>query len=393
MNAQTNGSTTKQDAFGTQEIALSNEIQASALAAQAEAQVKARWAIAQRNPRNPDSVRVALLKECDRPGFAEVAKYAKPVGKEKIVGPSIRFVEAALRCMGNVIIDVSTISEDRQTRRLQVTVTDLETNVCWSRQITIEKTVERKNNAGRIVLGERLNSYGDRVYVVLATEDELGNKEGAMVSKASRVGGLRVIPGDLIEEAMGRVDQVRNAKIKADPAGERKKLVDAFVKVGVSPEMLVEYLGHQLDLVSPAELGDLRDIYAALRDGETRWAAVMEQKREADPVTAPPPPSTQTVNATPITPAQPAAGGGAPPSDAPPAPRPTPTPTPNPSPPSMAAAFLSTEEGISAAIDSATSAPDLNKLAGPIGKLTDDAAKARCMAKYQEKSKSLRGKP
>lgn len=389
MNAPMNGSTTKQDQFGSTEIALSNEIQASALAAQAEAQVKARWAIAQRNPRNPDAVRVALLKECDRPGFADVAKYAKPVGKEKIVGPSIRFVEAATRCMGNVISDVLTISEDRQTRRLQVSVTDLETNVCWSRQISIEKTVERKNSAGRIVVSERLNTYGERVYVVLATDDELMNKEGALVSKTTRVLGLRVIPGDLIEESMARVDKVRADRDRKDPSGERKKLVDAFVSVGVKPEQLVEYLGHGLDTCSPAELGDLRDVYAALRDGETRWAAVMESKREADPVTAPPPPATQTVNAAPSTPApeQPQGSGGSAPPSTPPSPRPT--PAPNPSPPT-AAAFLSTEEGIAAAIDAAPNKTELNKLASAIGKQGDEA-KARLMAKYADKAKALGG--
>lgn len=388
MNAPTNGSTLKQDTFGTSELAVSAEVQAQALMAQAEAEVKARWAIAQRNPRNIDSVRVALLKECDRPGFADVAKYSKPVGKERIVGPSIRFVEAALRCMGNVIASTTVVSEDRQTRRIQVMVTDLENNISWPRQITLEKTVERKNNAGRTVISERLNTYGERVYVVLATEDELGNKEGAAVSKAIRVAGLRVIPGDLIEEAMGRVDKVRNDRDRKDPAGERKKLVDAFVSVGVKPEQLVEYLGHGLDTCSPAELGDLRDVYAALRDGETRWAAVMESKREGDPVQAPPPPATQTVNAPSSTPPVPQGTGGDAPPSAPPSPRPTPTPAPNPSPPT-ASHFTSTEEGMNAAIDACTTRPELNKLAGHVNKFEGEV-KARIQARYTAKAQAIK---
>lgn len=405
-----NGTTTKQDVFGTNELAVSAEVQAQALMAQAEAEVKARWAIAQRNPRNIDSVRVALLKECERPGFADVAKYSKPVGGTKIVGPSIRFVEAALRCMGNVIASTTVVSEDRQTRRIQVMVTDLENNISWPRQITLEKTVERKYADGREIVGKRLNTNKEQVFIVLATEDEFSNKEGAAVSKAIRVAGLRVIPGDLIEEAMAKVDSVRSAKIKADPQGERKKLVDAFVSVGVTPVMLTEYLGHSLDICSPVEIGELRDIFAALRDGETRWAAVMDQKREADPVSAPPAPATQTVNAAPVAPATPERvtkptevsvadfekdyepvpgephlwqkrGVG-------PSPRPTPAPAPNPSPPT-AAAFLSTREGILAAIKAVTRKPDLNKLASAIGKLTDEADKAQCMAAYAEKAKEL----
>ena len=53
------GAVAKADAFGSQELAVSSEVQASALAAQAEAEVKARWAIALKNPRNYDAVRLA----------------------------------------------------------------------------------------------------------------------------------------------------------------------------------------------------------------------------------------------------------------------------------------------------------------------------------------------
>lgn len=375
------GSLVRQDAMGTSEIEVSSEVQAGAMEAQARAEVQARWAIAQRAPRNLDAVRVALLKECDRPGFAECAKYLKPVGGQSIIGPSIRFVETALRCMRNVIAATTVISEDRQTRRLQVMVTDLETNVSWPRQITIEKTVERRNSAGRTVVYERTNTQGQTVYVVLATEDELANKEAAAVSKAIRTAGLRVIPGDLVEEALARVDQVRSLRVKTDPAGERKKVVDAFVAVGVSPEQLVEYLGHALDLIQPAELAELRDIHAALKDGETRWAAVMEEKRAADPVRAP-------EALKPVVPARDLAedlkasiaqeqARQATASSGPVASEPPPVP-------------LSPPDELLAAIDRASKPGDLNPLAARIGKLAD-ADKARVTAAYSLKAKALRG--
>ena len=376
------GTVARTDAFGSSELAVSADVQSAALMAQAEAEVKARWAIAQRNPRNYDSVRVALLRECERPGFAEVAKYSKPVGKERVVGPSIRFVETALRCMTNIVASTTVVSEDRTTRRLQVMVTDLETNVSWPRQITLEKTVERKKSEGRIVVYERLNSYGERVYVVLATEDELANKEAAAVSKAIRTAGLRVIPGDLIEEALSKVDAVRVEKVKRDPAGERKKLVDAFVTVGVKPEQLVEYLGHALDVCAPAELNELRDIYAALRDGETRWAAVMESKRESDPVQAPPPPAKQApaqVTPTETAPVESAAAAAA---------KPKPTPPPRATPPDQN--LPTTLDDILNAIGSAQKRSDLNPLAGRINKLTSDGDRAVATGAYQAKAKELR---
>lgn len=370
----------RQDAFGGSEIELSSEVHSGALAAQAEAEVKARWAIALRAPRNLDQVRVSLLKECDRPGFAEVAKYSRPMGGDRVVGPSIRFVEAALKCMRNVMASMTVVSEDAKSRRVQVMVTDLETNVSWPRQITIEKTVERKSPKNRTVLGERTNSKGETVYVVVATEEEFAAKEAAYVSKAIRQSGLRIIPGDLIEEAMARVDQVRSARTKADPSGARKKLVDGFVLIGVSPDQLAEYLGHPLDLLQPGELEDLRDLYAAIRDGETRWSQVMEQRREEDPVRAPPNPQA---------------------------------PSPKPSPPGARASDLeekmrSSVEQVQAtgemprpvplspldevlkAIGSAEKPADLNPITRMINRLSEEE-KVSAVAAYSARAKELRG--
>lgn len=378
------GAVARQDAFGASEVELSSEVLSGALSAQAEAEVKARWAIAQRQPRNLDAVRVALLKECDRPGFAEVAKYAKPVGGKSIIGPSIRFVETALRCMRNVIASTTVVSEDRRTRRLQVMVTDLETNVSWPRQITIEKTVERKVPKDREVLAERTNSYGEVVYVVVATEDELANKEASAVSKAIRQAGLRVLPGDLVEEALERCDRVRATRTKADPAGARKKLVDAFVSVGVSPEQLGEYLGHSLDLVQPAELDELRDIHAAIKDGETRWVSVMEARREANPTKAPPPPV-----ASPPSPA-PASQVAAEPSDLERQLRASVEQVQATGQAPKADPPLSPLDQLLADISAAARPADLNPLAKRVSRL-DGEAKATALAAYTARAQALRG--
>jgi hypothetical protein len=284
----------RQDAFGGQELAVSGEVQALALAAQAEANVKARWAIAQHKPRNMDQVRLNLLRECDRPSFAAVAKFAKPVGKKTLEGPSIRFVEAALRAFGNNIADATVISEDQRSRRIQVAVTDLEANVSYTKQITIEKVVERRELNGRQSRGSRSNSYGELVYLVDATEDDLATKEAAIVSKAIRSQGMRVLPGDLVDECMARVAKTLAAEVKKDPDAARKKIIDSFAEVGVKPDQLVEYLGHTLDHFQPVELTELRQIYNAIKDGESKWADVMDAKRELEPRTqAPPPPPAQ----------------------------------------------------------------------------------------------------
>jgi hypothetical protein len=254
------------------------ETATAAAAAQATAIVQARYVIAVKNPRDLDIVRERILKECRRPGFARVARYRKPIG-EGIEGPSIRFAEAAIRCMGNVVVDTQTVFDDREKRIIQVSVTDLEANVPYTSSITVDKTVERRQTKdGDRVISERTNSTGQKVFLVEATEDQLLNKQNALISKAIRTNGLRLIPGDIVEECMAEVlITVQNSDAK-DPDGERLRIYDAFGKIGVKVGDLKKFLGHDGATLTPKELDELRTIHSTIRDGETTWREVMEHK-------------------------------------------------------------------------------------------------------------------
>jgi len=120
------------------------ETSSTVLAAQAKALVEARYTVAINRPRDWDTVRERLLKDCRRPGFADSAIYHKPIGKG-IEGPSIRFAEAAIRNMNNVTVETATIFDDSERRIMRVTVTDLEANVPYSQDVTVAKTVERNS--------------------------------------------------------------------------------------------------------------------------------------------------------------------------------------------------------------------------------------------------------
>jgi hypothetical protein len=256
------------------------ETSAQVLAEQAKAAVQARYIMAMKNPRDWDVVRQRLLKECERPSFAVVARYSKPVGAGTVSGPSIRFVEAALKVMGNVMPEQVVLYDDRQKRIIRVTVTDLESNLTYSKEILIDKTVERKHlKPGQTPLGSRINSRGERVYLVEATEDEMLNKEAALTSKALRQLGLRIVPGDLIDECMETVLATVRRKATQDPDAEKKAIIDAFADLGVRVTDLKEYLGvDSLETLTPKDLANLRAVYQALRDGETNWREIMEQR-------------------------------------------------------------------------------------------------------------------
>jgi len=281
--------------FGAAGTAMAKaETAVSAVAAQARAQVEARFLIALHRPRDLDTVRVKLLKECARPLFAETARYKRPVGRKKnertgqweeafIEGPSIRFAEAAVRAMGNLDVQSPTIYDDERTRIVRATVCDLESNATYSKDLTIEKTVERRTlKKGQKAIGTRQNSYGDSVYIVHATASEVALKESAEVSKAIRTLALRVLPGDILEECMEKCVATRDAKIKEDPERARKLMIDSFAGIGVSPDELKSYAGQDLGSLSPTQIGELRDLFLAIKDGVTTWGEVKRARTEGD---------------------------------------------------------------------------------------------------------------
>lgn len=267
--------------FGTTELEQRRETQGSAAAATAQALVQAQYIMAERRPRDRDDVRFRLLKHCDRQGFASIAEYSKPVGGRAITGPSVRFVEAALQEYGNVRSTNTPIYDDDEKRIVKVTVIDLERNLVREGDVTAEKFVERrKTKSGDEVIGERTNSFGDIVYKVRAIEDDFTNKMNAGISKMERNLGLKILPPDLVAEAMTRCKATREAEVKSNPDAARNAIADAFAGVGVSPADLKEYLGHDLATCSPAELDTMRAIWVAIRDGEGTWQAALTVARE-----------------------------------------------------------------------------------------------------------------
>ncbi|EON13120.1 hypothetical protein [Pandoraea sp. SD6-2] len=278
----TNALTTRNE-FGAQHQTMAVvETASTAVAAQSKAMVEARYIMAMQRPRNWDRVRQDLINECRRPTFAKnkSAYYRKPIGNG-VEGLGIRFVEVALRCMSNVLVETTMIFEDDAKEVHRVSVTDLESNLTYPLDVRVSKTVERsKPMDDGTYISVRKNSYGKMTYTVTANDDDLLNKRAALISKAIRTLGLRIIPGDLQDEAEGIIKSVRMDEAARDPAAERKRIADAFHEIGVKVEELTKYLGHSLDTCSPTELVDLRGIYGAIKDGEATWKSVMENRAE-----------------------------------------------------------------------------------------------------------------
>lgn len=266
------------EGFGTMTAMRTAETSSSAVAAQAQAAVQARFIMAMKNPRDIEQARVKLMKECARPSFADVARYHKPIG-QGVEGPSIRFAETAIRCMGNIDTSTQAIFDAPDKRIVRVTALDLESNVAFSQDVTIDKTVERSSvPRGEQPISMRTNSTGKVTYLLAATDDQLLNKENALISKAIRTLSLRLVPGDLIEEGMTKVIATQKDRDAKDPDGARRMVIDGFAKLGILPADLKAYLGHDTSTISPAELVTLRALGIAIREGQTSWKEALEMK-------------------------------------------------------------------------------------------------------------------
>lgn len=273
------------EGFGIQTLERSAELAAVAVAAAAKAEVESAFVMAIKSPRNEADARAKILGACTNPIFATKARYSKPQGMKQVngrweqqfvVGPSIRFAEEMLRCWKNVLTQTTAIFDDSTRRIIKVTVRDLEANLAYSKEITLEKTVERRNAKDRIIVGQRVNSSNEIVYIVAATEDELANKEASAISKIIRNNGLRLIPQHIVEESMLAVGQMIKDRVTKDPQAEKTAILDGLTKKGVMPSDVERYIGCPAAQFTPDTLVQLRDVLTSIEDGHTTWAEYIE---------------------------------------------------------------------------------------------------------------------
>ena len=264
----------------------------------ATARIQSAYTVAARQPRNIEVIRQDILKECSRPAFcapddtkngSSLAIYRVPRGNIKkqgewvqnnIEGPTIRFAEMMLRAWKYLSVEIQPLGEDEDQKLLQVVCTDYQSCNFTTEMVTVPKRIERrKPKPDDIVLGQRTNSYGENVYTVVPTDDELAMRTNALVSKARRNLILQMVPGWLIEEGMKQCRMTAAKKDAADPDAAKRSIFDAFATVGVTADQLTAYLGHTNQL-NPAEMDELRGYFSGIREGFTTWAAIMASKEE-----------------------------------------------------------------------------------------------------------------
>ena len=92
---------------------------ATAAAHHAMAQIQARATVALARPRDVMTFRENILRDCDRPGFADHARYEV---KNRGSGMSIRFAESALRHFGNLYCEAVAVDDNPEQVTVRVSV-------------------------------------------------------------------------------------------------------------------------------------------------------------------------------------------------------------------------------------------------------------------------------
>jgi hypothetical protein len=299
---KTNGSQLVTETGFSQSIQTTGSTVEAIMAAREKAKIEASFVVAKRFPRDIDVVRMDLLRACERPGFADAdieqrdktgkvirtkqpgsAWYKLPFG-DNVEGFSIRFAEECLRVMRNIEVESSIIWDDPEKRIIKVTVLDFENNISIPTQIVVEKEIERrkpKTNRGQAIqpLRTRVTSSGEINYIYAADERDVLQKENTAKSKAIRNAILRLVPGDIQAECRKRILEIRHGDTAKDPDGARRKMIDAFATLNVGPQDLEEYVDFNLEKLTPAQIDHLRELYKAIKAGETTWQAIITEVR------------------------------------------------------------------------------------------------------------------
>lgn len=248
----------------------------------AEAQMA--YTVAFHRPRNEDLARNKMLAACKKQVFCRKAMYRVPVGGGKFHEDlNIRAAEVIIASWGNIRTGTITTFEDADIRRITIGVCDLENNVGYSEEITINKTKEKRELwASEIELYKRTTSKGETVYAVASTPEDVHKKAKAEASKAIRKLVLRLIPVDILIDMKDAISRGINSDISDDIDKAKKNILDGFSEIGIKPDELEKYLGQKASTLSAHQIGDLRKLYTGIKEGDTTWKEIVDAKEKEE---------------------------------------------------------------------------------------------------------------
>jgi hypothetical protein len=217
------------------------------------AEVQSAMIIAKRFPRDEQAAIGRLMSACKRTRFASQAEYVFPRGSETVSGPTIRFAEAAAQAWGNLEVGIIEIERKADEVCCQAFAWCLESNMRRTANFTVSLSIKANNKIKKLTDPRDISMH-------IASQG----------SRFLRNCILAVIPNDVIEDG---IDQCRLTLKNADgnkaPKDRIAAMLPAFLELGVTKGMIVDFLKHNLESASEAEIQKLRKIYQSLKQEQS----------------------------------------------------------------------------------------------------------------------------
>lgn len=186
-------------------------------------------------------------------------------GSNTVEGLSVRMAEIIAGAWGNLRVQTRIIGNDGKTITAQGICHDLETNVAVS--VEVKRRITDKYG----------KTYSEDMQVVT------GNAASAI---AFRNAVLKVVPKAVTKRVIEGVKQVALGQ-SLDLETSRQRMIEYFAKLGVTKEMLLEYLNlKKVDEIDKEAVFELRATANAIKEGTTTvqdtFIKSAEEKRQTE---------------------------------------------------------------------------------------------------------------
>lgn len=186
-------------------------------------------------------------------------------GSNTVEGLSVRMAEIIAGAWGNLRVQTRIIGNDGKTITAQGICHDLETNVAVS--VEVKRRITDKYG----------KTYSEDMQVVT------GNAASAI---AFRNAVLKVVPKAVTKRVIEGVKQVALGQ-SLDIETSRQRMIEYFAKLGVTKEMLLEYLNlKKVDEIDKEAVFELRATANAIKEGTTTvqdtFIKAAEEKRHTE---------------------------------------------------------------------------------------------------------------
>lgn len=244
--------------------------QADVLQAINKSEIDIQVATAKQYPRNiPDVLnKISTYATMDTETAADcfyVLRRSGSGGSTTVEGLSVRMAEIIAGSWGNLRVQTRIVGNDGRTITAQGICHDLETNVAVS--VEVKRRITDKYG----------KTYSEDMQVVT------GNAASAI---AFRNAVLKVVPKAVTKRVIEGVKQVALGQ-SLDLETSRQRMIEYFAKLGVTKEMLLEYLNlKKVDEIDKEAVFELRATANAIKEGTTTvqdtFIKAAEEKRHTE---------------------------------------------------------------------------------------------------------------